>query len=124
MTIAFWCVFVMILFPYIFAGIAKGGRGYDNHDPRTYLATLTGWRKRANYVQMNSFEALIVFGLAVIIAQLAQGPQWMIDSLAVTFVVLRIIYSICYLKDKAGLRSLVWGLGMLCVIGLFLVKVI
>ena len=41
MTIAFACVLFMGLFPYVAAGIAKKGfEGYDNGQPRAWLACL------------------------------------------------------------------------------------
>lgn len=119
MTTAYWCVLIMILFPYVFTVLAKTGRGFDNHDPRAYLANLNGWRKRANYVQANSFEALPAFGLAVIIAHLAHASQETLNILAIIFVAARVIYAICYLTDKATLRSLFWFIGLGCVIGMF-----
>lgn len=119
MTTAYWCVLAMIVFPYFFTILAKTGRHFDNHDPRRYLEKITGWRRRALYVQLNSFESTPAFGIAVIIAHLAHASQPMLDKLAIVFVISRIIYAICYLTDKALLRSLFWAVGMGCVIGLF-----
>jgi uncharacterized MAPEG superfamily protein len=122
MTIAYWCVLAMILLPYVFTVIAKWSPFFDNHYPRDYLANTTGWRKRANCVQLNFFESTPAFGIAVIIASIVHAPQNRIDVLALTFVVCRIIYSICYLTDKASLRSLFWFLGLLSVVALFIVS--
>lgn len=119
MTVAYWCVLAMIIFPYIFTIMAKAGSKYDNHDPRAALQKMTGWRKRANYIQLNSFEATPAFGIAVIIAHLAHANQLTLDKLAITFVIARVFYAICYLTDKATLRSLVWFVGYACVISLF-----
>jgi uncharacterized MAPEG superfamily protein len=118
-TTAYWCVLVMILFPYIFTSLAKSRKDFNNHDPRDYLQKTTGWRRRAHYVQLNSFESTPAFGIAVIIAQLAHTSQGWVDNLAIAFVIARIIYAICYLTDMAALRTLVWMVGMACVVGLF-----
>ena len=42
---------------------ASPGRpqGYDNHNPRAWLAQVTGFRARANAAQTNSFEAFPFF---------------------------------------------------------------
>lgn len=122
MTIAYWCVLIIILFPYFFTVLAKSKKNFDNHNPRVYLSNLTGWRKRANYVQMNSFEVTASFGLAVIIAHLTHANQTAIDYLAVIFVCTRIIYAICYLTDFATLRTLFWTVGLLCIISLFYIS--
>jgi uncharacterized MAPEG superfamily protein len=115
MTVAYWCVVVAMFFPYVFTILAKSDGRLNNVDPRSYLQNMTGWRKRANYVQMNSFEVLPIFGLAVIIAQLSGSNQGSLDHLALSFIFLRCIYGVCYLANKAALRSLVWLLAMLTV---------
>lgn len=126
MTIAFWCVLAAALSSMIWAGVAKlGGSGFPasgNHNPRELLASLDGYRKRANWAQMNSHEAFPPFAAAVIIAHIAHAPQMWIDNLAIAFVVFRLLYGICYIKDWAAARSTVWGLGLACVIALFVIS--
>lgn len=122
MTIAYWCVLIIILFPYFFTFLAKTSKHFNNHDPRSYLETVTGWRKRAHNTQLNSFEAIPSFGLAVIIAHLMHVDQFKLDTLAVIFVVTRIFYAIFYLADKPTLRSLIWTVGMVCVIAMFWIR--
>ncbi|CAN5236588.1 MAPEG family protein [soil metagenome] len=122
MTIAYWCVLGMIIFPYIFAFLTKTGPNYNNNDPRAYLEKLSGWRRRAYNIELNSFEITPAFGLAVIIAHLAHAPQLTLDKLAIAFVITRIIYALCYIFDKASLRTLFWTLGIGCIIGLFYIS--
>jgi uncharacterized MAPEG superfamily protein len=122
MTIAYWCVLIMILLPYIFTVIAKWSKHFDNHDPRAFLENNTGWRRRAHYVQLNSFESFPAFGIAVVIAHLAHAQQHRIDLLAMVYVACRILYGICYVTDKATFRSLFWFAALVCVISLFVVS--
>ena len=120
MTIAYACLLFMGLFPYVAAGIAKKGfEGYDNSMPRQWLAKQTGFRARANAAQANLFESLPLFFAAVIIAQIANAPQERIDLLALGFVAARVAYLICYLANWPTTRSIVWLLGLMCVITLF-----
>lgn len=120
MTIAYACILLMGLFPYVAAGIAKKGfEGYDNHMPRQWLAKQTGFRARANAAQANLFESLPLFFAAVIIAHQQNAPQQIIDLLAVGFVMARIAYLICYVADWASARSIVWLLGLICVVTMF-----
>ena len=120
MTIAYWCVLFMGLFPYVAAGIAKKGfEGYDNGMPRQWLAKQTGFRARANAAQANLFESLPLFFAAVIIASIANAPQNRIDLLAIGFVIARITYLICYIADWPTTRSIVWTLGIACVVAIF-----
>ena len=120
MTIAYTCLLFMGLFPYVAAGIAKKGfEGYDNGMPRQWLAKQTGFRARANAAQANLFESLPLFFAAVIIAQIANAPQARIDLLALGFVAARIAYLICYVANWPTARSIVWLLGLICVVTLF-----
>ncbi|CAM3656224.1 MAPEG family protein [Polynucleobacter brandtiae] len=120
MTIAYVCVLFMGLLPIIAAGIAKKGfEGYDNGMPRQWLAKQTGYRARANAAQANLFESLPLFFAAVIIASMEQASQPMIDALALGFVAARIAYLICYLADWPTTRTIVWLVGLVCILAIF-----
>lgn len=122
MTVAFWCVLVAGFTPYLMAIIAKrGGAKYDNRDPRAWLAQQEGFRKRANNAQMNCFEAFPLFAAAVIIAHIVNGPQPLVDMLALLFIGLRVLYAILYLANKSTLRSLTWFAGFGTTIAIFVV---
>ncbi len=124
MTNAYWCVLIAAMMPYVFTGIAKftGGR-YNNYSPREFLEQQEGFRKRANWAQMNSFEAFPLFAAAVIIAHLTGGEQGWIDTLAVIFVGLRIVYGALYIGNFATMRTLVWTAAFGCNIALFIAGV-
>ena len=120
MTIAYYCVLIMGILPYVATGIAKKGwEGYDNGLPRQWLAKQTGFRARANAAQANLFESLPLFFAAVIIASISNAPQDRIDILAVGFVLARIAYLICYVANWPTTRSIVWLIGIICVVSLF-----
>ena len=120
MTIAYACLLFMGLFPYVAAGIAKKGfEGYDNAMPRQWLSKQTGFRARANAAQANLFESLPLFFAAVIIAHIANAPQARIDLLALGFVAARVAYLSCYVANWPTARSIVWLLGLICVVSLF-----
>jgi uncharacterized MAPEG superfamily protein len=123
MTLAHWCVLVAALLPISCAWIAKAGRfGFrENRDPRAWLAQQSGWRARANAAQANSFEALPFFIGAVLIAHQVQAPQRWVDTLALAFIALRVVYIALYLADKATLRSLAWTGGVACCVALVLI---
>ena len=120
MNPAFACVLIAGLLPYVCAGAAKWGfKNFDNHNPRQWLAQQTGFRARGNAAQANSFEAFPFFAAGVIIATMAQVDAARIDLYAMVFVAARVGFIVCYLADKAGLRSLCWLVGLLSVVGLF-----
>ncbi len=120
MKTSFLCVLIAGLLPYMGTMAAKWGfRRYDNHNPRQWLGEQTGFRARGNAAQANSFEAFPFFAAGVIIASLAQVDPALTDLLAVIFVVARVGYIICYVADKATLRSVFWLVGLLSVVALF-----
>lgn len=120
MSVAYWCVFIAFILPYVFTVTAKAGaENFDNRAPRVMLSHLTGWRQRAHWTQLNSFEAFPPFAASVIIAHLMEVPQTALNQLAIGFIIFRILYGIFYITDKPGLRSLAWFGGFLCVCGLF-----
>jgi len=115
-TLAYWCVLVAALLPIVCAGIAKWGMfgkpvqsgGFDNANPRNWLAGQTDWRARANAAQANSFEALPFFIGAVTIAHQLGAHQGRLDILAFLFVVLRMLYIMMYVANLPTLRTSVW----------------
>lgn len=129
LTVAYWAVLVAALLPIACAGLAKWGMfsvprrqgGYDNHDPRAWLARQTDWRARANAAQANSFEALPFFIGAVIIAHQLQAHQTRLDLMAFLYVTLRMVYILLYVADLATLRSVVWVLALAVNIGILFV---
>ncbi|MES2976437.1 MAG: MAPEG family protein [Pseudomonadota bacterium] len=119
-TVAYWCVLIAALLPIVCAGIAKYGLfgkprregGFDNHNPRDWLARQQDWRARANAAQANSFEALPFFIGAVIIAHQLGAYQVKLDLLALFFVLLRLVYIMMYVAGLPTARSIVWSLAL------------
>jgi uncharacterized MAPEG superfamily protein len=128
-TLAYWCLLVAALLPIACAWLAKSGMmgkprregGYDNTNPRNWLARQKDWRARANAAQANSFEALPFFMAAVIIAHQLGANQGRVDILAFMFVVLRILYIMMYVSDMAKARSAVWAAALLVNIGILFI---
>lgn len=127
MKLAYLCILVACLLPIVCAGIAKWGTfgrprsqgGYDNHDPRRWLALQQGHRSRANAAQANSFEALPLFIAAVLVAQLSGVAPATVNALALAFVLLRVAYIALYVTDRAAARSIVWLLALAVCVALF-----
>ena len=119
MNIAHLMVLIAALLPYLTVGGAKAQPAYDNSKPRDSLATLAGWRARANWAHQNHFEAFAPFAAAVILAEMAHAPQDQINLFAMIFIAIRVLYTAIYLANIAALRSVVWMAGIACVIRLF-----
>jgi uncharacterized MAPEG superfamily protein len=127
MTIAFWTLLVAIAFPWLMAVIKKSALAsngsYDNSAPRAGLENLQGLCQRALWAEKNCFEILPAYIAAIVVAHLAGAAQGYIDLIAVVFIASRALYALCYLMDWASLRSMVWTIGLACIVGLFVISV-
>jgi uncharacterized MAPEG superfamily protein len=120
MTTALWCLFITMFLPIVCAGISKaGGQGYDNAQPRQWLAQQEGFRARAVAAQQNSWEALLLFAIAVLVAHGLLGPSESVNQMAVGFVVARLLYILAYVANWAMARTLVWLVGFLLTVSIF-----
>ncbi|WP_447501327.1 MAPEG family protein [Acinetobacter oleivorans] len=121
-----YIILVACLLPYTFTVIAKFTGGFqpvDNQNPRAFFAKTTGLAARANAVQQNSFESLPLFLTAILMAEYMVVPEYFILRLGWAYIILRVIYGICYLSNWATLRSIVWFLSILCPIFLLVVTI-
>lgn len=121
MSIQIWIVLAACL-PFVAAVCAKaGGKGFSNHQPRQWLAQQEGWRARANAAQANTFEALPLFYVALLYAYFNASNQALAQTLAISWLILRLAYLLAYVFDKALVRSLIWFVALFCNISLLFV---
>jgi uncharacterized MAPEG superfamily protein len=120
MMISYGALLVAGLMPVVCAGIAKSGfKGYDNSDPRAWLAQQTGFRARANAAQANCFEAFPFFAVGVILALLTGVDPQLVDTLSLFFLAMRVAYVFFYITDKAKWRTMVWSAAYLTVVAFY-----
>jgi uncharacterized MAPEG superfamily protein len=117
MTIAFWCVFVAALLPYVPFGLVKG---VDPKNPRASVKDLTGLPARAYSAHLNAFEAFPPFAAAVIISHLTLGANRSTDILALAFLIARFAHLGFYLADRQPLRSAAFFAGAIILVAMFL----
>jgi len=113
MTILAWCLFIGALLPLLAKGpvayaMNKLG-GYNNNHPREQQSKLTGFGARALAAHQNAFESFILFAPAVLLAIATNNNSDIIQQLAITHIVARVLYNVLYLMNIGILRSLVWG---------------
>lgn len=121
-----YLILVACLLPYLFAILAKmvgGFKTQDNENPRLFLEKTTGLASRANAVQQNSFESLPLFIASILLAEYMVINQFLIMKIGILYILLRIIYGICYLANWARLRSTIWLLSMACPIYLLILVI-
>ena len=125
MQFAYWMLLAAAMLPYltiIFVKRAGGGR-CDNHKPRAWMEQLSGWQQRGDWAHRNHFEAFPMFLAAIFVAEMTGALQERIDLLATIFVALRIVYTALYFANLATLRSIVWSLGLVVTIWIFVLGV-
>jgi len=119
-SIPLWCLFISALLIFIAkvplakAMATEGGGHYDNHHPRAQQARLNGFGARALAAHLNTIEAFPLFAAGVLVAYVTNNHGILVDVLAVTFVVARVLYLFCYWADLHWQRSVVWVVGLLC----------
>lgn len=125
MTIPFWCLVIaateiyLVRIPIIIATLRQQKR-YDNDNPRPAQAKLEGWGARAQAAHNNSFEAFPIFLGGVLVAHITGALPETAAWLAIAFVVIRPLYVGIYLLGIGWLRTLVWGVGFLISLALYL----
>ncbi len=112
------CLFIATLLPYltklpVVYAMYKAG-GYDNNHPREQQARLVGFGARAVAAHQNSFESLLIFAIAILVALLTQTTTPLVQNLAAVYLVSRVVYTLLYLGNLGTLRSLVWAVGLVC----------
>lgn len=117
-------ILVACFLPYIFSMIARISSGYNTKlhaNPREHVNQATGLAARANAIQQNSFEGLPLFIAAILMADYLVVPDVFTIRLGIAYLVLRLIYAMCYLADLKNMRSIFWLLSTLCPVILLLI---
>ena len=88
-----------------------------------FLDQAQGVGKRAHNAQLNAFESTPGFIAGVLVATHLGAPEMLVDGLAVAWVVLRLLYGLCYLYDWAAARSAVFSAALAVTLALFVINV-
>lgn len=125
MDISIWCLvaaFVLIYIPRLPA--LKGTLDQEGHidlgHPRLQQARLDGLGARAQAAHLNMVEAFAPFAAAVWVAHLYGVDAGLRDGLALAFVAARVLFILAYLADLNPWRTVVWSIGHLAIVGLFI----
>jgi uncharacterized MAPEG superfamily protein len=77
------------------------------------------WGKRANRAQINAVEAFAPFAALVLVAHVAGKADAMTAFWAACYFWLRLIHAIVYLLGIPYVRTLVFTLGFVAIVGIF-----
>jgi len=118
MTLAIWCILIVGLMPYFVYGPAAAK--VDNRLPRVSAGGLTDLPARAYGAHLNSFETFPLFAIAVLVAHVAGGPGGPANWLAPLYIIIRLVYFYCYLSNLQPHRTIVFFIGLLDVLLIFI----
>ncbi len=124
MPIAYYCLLVILILPFVPLYWVKGEKTYDNTNPRESYKSLTGRAARAIACHQNHLEGLLFFAVAFFTAVAFNAPGEIINTASLGFVCARIAYTVFYIQDKANARSLAWTGGLLFILALFLSPIV
>jgi uncharacterized MAPEG superfamily protein len=105
--------------PYIVCQVLTNGflAPPNYRDPKPRPVPL--WGERANRAHINAVETFAPFAALVIIAQVAGKADAMTAFWAMAYFWLRLAHAIVYLLAIPFLRTLLFVLGFVCIVGLF-----
>jgi uncharacterized MAPEG superfamily protein len=121
MTTPFRCLFILAVLPYVLAGLGGYLRvkqlGHaDNNHPRIQALKLQGAAARALAAQANAWEALTVFGIVAIVAHLVGADAAKSATASLVYLATRIAHPVLYIADLATVRTLVFTVGLGCIV--------
>jgi uncharacterized MAPEG superfamily protein len=105
--------------PYVVAQVMTNGmlapQNYTDPSPRPVPL----WGRRADRVYLNAVETFAPFAALVLLIHIAGKENATTAFLAMAFFWLRVAHAVVYWAAIPFIRTLVFTLGFLCVIGLF-----
>ncbi len=105
--------------PFVVAQVMVNGplraENYVDPTPRP----LPPWGKRADRAYMNALETFAPFAALVLLVHVAGKADWMTAFWAMSFFWLRVAHAIVFWAAIPFIRTLIFVLGYVCVIGLF-----
>jgi uncharacterized MAPEG superfamily protein len=119
MRVAFVCLALVLLLPYLLASYGayyrKRALGViDNDNPRAQAAVLDARGARIYASQQNAWEAATLFSASVLAAMVAGVSLSHMLIPCVLFLAFRVLHPIAYISGWSTLRSVVSTAGLAC----------
>jgi len=120
------CLFIGAILPIILSWVGayfkmnQFGK-IDNKNPRAQSAGLEGVGQRAVAAQQNAWEALAVFIAGVVAYHAGGATSDIAGTLAVIWVIGRVLHAVFYLADLDALRTLAFITSLGCSLALFFI---
>ncbi|NEQ44024.1 MAG: MAPEG family protein [Leptolyngbya sp. SIOISBB] len=110
---------VLVYAPFMVVGLARFQMGYDMSAPRKMTDKMPPYAQRANWAHQNSFESLILFAPAALMAYVTGQDSIVALGAVLAYLIARLLYSIFYIADIPILRSAMFAVGSLGIYTLF-----
>ena len=123
MPLAYWCVLIAAMLPYALAKYAKRGVPSDNRYPREDYDEFPPRNRRAYAAHQNALESFPFFASAVITAVTMSAPLYIVNVLAVLYLLLRVAHGLLYIYDRPVARSLSFAAAMAVNVAIFVLPV-
>jgi uncharacterized MAPEG superfamily protein len=105
--------------PYVVAQVMTNGPLEPNNYADPTMRPLPNWGKRADRTYINAVETFAPFAALVLLVQVAGKADWMTGFWTISYFWLRVAHAVIYLLGIPYLRTLIFVLGYVCGIGLF-----
>ena len=116
--------FLEIYLPFLVVAYARLSIGYNYSAPRAMFDKLPAYAQRATWAHQNCFEGFAIFAVAALMSYATGVNSPLAAYAALTFITVRLLYSVFYILDIALLRSLMYAIGLACSCTLFVLSII
>lgn len=116
--------FLEIYLPFLVVAYARLSVGYDYVAPRAMFDKLPAYGQRATWAHQNCFEGFMIFAAAALMAYATGVNSPLAAYAALTFITVRLLYSVFYILNIPILRSLMYAIGLACSCTLFVLSII
>lgn len=109
---------IVVYLPFLVVAYARIQVGYTREmqsAPRATVEKLPPFGQRATWAHQNSWEAFSLFSVAALMAYVTQQDSTWVMGAAIAFIPARILFSVFYIADIPVLRSLMFGIGSICI---------
>ncbi|MBW4522154.1 MAG: MAPEG family protein [Scytolyngbya sp. HA4215-MV1] len=112
----------LIYFPFLIVAFGRTQVGYSTSAPRAVFDKLPAFAQRATWAHQNSFETFMGFAAAALTAYVTEIDSTLAGWAAIAFVTARFFYSVFYITNIPLGRSLMFGIGTLSTVTLFVLS--
>ena len=115
---------VLVYVPYLVVAYGRFQVGMDIGAPRAMFDRLPPYAQRGTWAHQNSFEALMVYAPAALMAYVTGVESVAAAYGAIAFLLARLLFSLFYIVNFPLGRSLMFGIGSACSLTLYVLSLL